>query len=138
MRAAVTGDATNASELYDTLDESGRTSYNMFVVAMFAGAMTARFEADQSLEAVQRFATEMKRDFPDAQPPVKPLTVELVIRGMLGEEHLFDEVGGGEQIRIQLLATRKIINDSAQMTADIEEYLSDAARLASQWESELR
>ncbi|MGH8791382.1 MAG: hypothetical protein ACRDXX_01880 [Stackebrandtia sp.] len=133
MKAAALGDSETANQLYGQLTVEGRESYNIFVIAMFAGAMGVRFKDDQSLEAIRRFAAEMQYDYRDAEPPVKQLTVELVIRAMMGEEHLFEEISGEEQLRIQLLSIRKVVDQSEQMKARLDDHLTDAEALAAQW-----
>ena len=136
MKAAALGDSDRANELHDQFTAEDQGAYNVYVIAVFAGAMGVRFATDQSLEAVRRFAAEMEYDYRSATPPVKQLTVELLIRAMMGEEHLFDEISAEDQLRLQLLAIRKVVDQSEKMRTHIDEYLSDAAKLATQWESE--
>lgn len=136
LKAAALGDSERANQLYDQLDAGGREAYNVFVVAMFAGAMSVRFKDDQGPEAIQRFAAEMRYDYRDVQPPISALTVEGVIRGMMGEEHLFDEISGEEQLRVQLFAIRKVVDQSDHMKERLEDYLADAETLATEWGGE--
>ena len=136
MRAASLGDSDEASRLYDQIPKAELDNYYMFVVAFFASALGVRFKDDQSLSAIKQFADEMRYDYREAQPPVKQLVVEGLIRGMLGEEQMFEEITPEEQYRTQLLAIRKIVGQSPEMQARIEDYLTDAETLASQWQSE--
>ncbi|GAB3655547.1 hypothetical protein [Glycomyces tarimensis] len=136
MRAAALGKAEEASVLYDRIPKSELNNYHMFVVAFFAAALGVRFRDGQSLSEIKRFADEMRYDYRDVQPPVKQLVIEGLIRGMLGEEQMFDEISPEEQYRTQLLAIRKIVGQSPEMQARIEDYLTDAETLAAQWQSE--
>ncbi|MCH7229651.1 hypothetical protein L0U85_02060 [Glycomyces sp. L485] len=135
IRAASLGNADEASRLYDQIPKSDLNEYHMFVVAFFAAALGVRFQEDQSLSEIKRFADEMRYDYRDAQPPVKQLVVEGLIRGMLGEEQMFDEISPQEQYRTQLLAIRKIVGQSPEMQARMDDYLTDAETLATQWQS---
>ncbi|WP_156926227.1 hypothetical protein [Glycomyces arizonensis] len=136
MRAAALGNAEEASRLYDQIPKSDLSDYHMFVVAFFAGALGVRFSEDQSIEAIKRFADEMRYDYRDVDPPVKQLVVEGLIRGMMGEEQLFDEITPEEQYRTQLLAIRKIVGQSPEMREKLDDYLADAGTLVAQWQSE--
>jgi hypothetical protein len=136
IRAASIGNSDEASSLYDQIPKSEIENYQIFVVAFFATALGVRFKDDQSLSAIKQFAEEMRYDYRDTQPPVKQLVVEGLIRGMLGEEQMFDEITPEEQYRTQLLAIRKIVGQSPEMQARLDDYLADAETLAAQWQSE--
>lgn len=130
IRAAVLGDSAEANRLHDQIPREDMNAYNAFIVAVFAGALEVRFKDDQSLDAIRRFADEMRYDYRSAEPPVQQLVVEGLIRGMLGEEHLFDGITAEEQMRTQLMAIRKIVGQSPEMRERIDDYLADAEALA--------
>lgn len=135
MRAAALGDAERANQLDNRIEDADRSSYDIFVTAMFCGAVAHRFENDQSREAISRFVDEMRYDYRNAQPPVKPMAMEGTIRAVFGEEHLLDEIDGAEQLRHQFLAIRKIVHQSESMKSNLDGYLSDAEKLAREWMS---
>lgn len=130
MRAAVLGDSTEADRLHDQIPQEDFGAYNAFIVALFAGALEVRFKNDQSLDAIRRFADEMRYDYRKVEPPVQQLVIEGLIRGMLGEEHLFDGISAEEQMQTQLMAIRKIVGQSPEMRDRIDDYLADAETLA--------
>lgn len=136
MKAAALGDSERANELHDQLTKDELSAYNVFVIAMFAGALEVRFKDDQGLDAIRRFANEMQYDYRSAEPPVQQLVVEGLIRGMLGEEHLFDDITAEEQMRTQLMAIRKVVGQSDKMSSRLDDYLADAETLTLQWASE--
>jgi hypothetical protein len=136
MRASALGNADKATELYQQIPKSEVEQYNMFIVAFFAGALGVRFKDDHSLPAIKRFAEEMRYDYREANPPVKQLVIEGLIRGMLGEEQMFDEISAEDQYRTQLLAIRKIVGQSPEMQANLDSYLKDAETLVAEWQSE--
>lgn len=130
LRAAVLGDSKEANRLHDQIPRDDLNAYNVFIVAVFAGALEVRFKDDQSMDAIRRFADEMRYDYRNVEPPVQQLVVEGLIRGMLGEEHLFDGIAAEEQMRTQLMAIRKIVGQSPEMRERIDDYLADAETLA--------
>jgi hypothetical protein len=136
MRATALGNSEEAARLYSQIPKSEIDRYNAFVIAFFAGALGVRFKDDHSAAAITRFAEEMRYDYREADPPVKQLVIEGLIRGMLGEEQMFEEISAADQYRTQLLAIRKIVGQSPEMQARLDDYLADAEVLARQWESE--
>jgi len=136
MRAAALGNSDRASELDDQIVEQDRGAYDIFVTAMFCGAVAHRFEADQGNAAISRFVDEMRYNYRNAQPPIRPLALEGTVRAVFGEEHLLDEIDGAEQLRHQFLAIRKIVHDSEHMKERMDDYLADAELLAKQWMSD--
>lgn len=136
LRAAATGDPALAGELDDQIADADRNAYNVFITAMFCGAIEHRLADDESQAAITKFVDEMRYDYRNLQPPLKPLVVEGLIRGMLGEDHLIDEIDPLDQLRHQLLAIRKIVDQSAEMQARLDDYLADAETLAVEWQRE--
>ncbi|WP_155829780.1 hypothetical protein [Glycomyces tenuis] len=136
MRAAVSGDAKRAGELDDQITDADRNAYNIYVTALFCGALEHRFATDQSQAAIKRFVDEMRYDYRNAQPPIQALVVEGLIRAVFGEDHLLDEISGEDQLRYQLLALRKIVDQSPEMKSRLDDYLSDAETLAAELQSE--
>lgn len=136
LRAAALGNAEEAHRLYDQIAEADREHYNMFIVAFFAVCLEVRFKEDQSLAAVKKFAEEMRYDYRNAEPPVKQMVVEGLIRGMMGEQQMLAEITPSDQYRTQMLAIRKIVGQSPEMQTDIGPFLADAEGLAAQWIAE--
>ncbi|MEU6860354.1 hypothetical protein AB0B28_15970 [Glycomyces sp. NPDC046736] len=133
MRAAALGKSDEANRLYDQIPEPEISHYNMFIVAFFAVCLEVRFKDDQSFTAIKQFATEMQYDYRNAEPPVKQLVIEGIIRAMMGEEDLIQEISPADQHRTQLLAIRKIVAQSPEMQIDLAPFLADAEGLAAQW-----
>lgn len=136
LRAAALGKADEAHQLYDQIPEAERENYNVFIVAFFAICLEVRFKNDQSLAAIKTFADEMRYDYRNAEPPVKQLVVEGLIRGMMGEEQVLQEITPADQYRTQMLAIRKIVGQSPEMQTDLSSYLAEAEGLAAQWIAE--
>jgi hypothetical protein len=136
LRAAALGNAEEANRLYDQISDADQEQYNIFIVAFFAVCLEVRFKEDQSLEAIRRFADEMQYDYRNAEPPVKQLVIEGLIRGMMGEEDVLAEISPADQYRVQLLAIRKIVGQSPEMQSDLSPFLTEAETLAAGWIAE--
>lgn len=136
VKAAALGDLEKAERLDDEIPDVQREQFTTYLTAMFCGAIEHRFKDDQSREAVVRFVEEMRYDYRDAEPAIRPFVIEGVIRGVLGEEHLLEEISPQDQLLYQIPVIRKIVAQSPQMQERIDEYLTDAETLAAEWASE--
>lgn len=136
MKAAALGDSAAALRLDSQIPDVERESYNIYVTAMFCCAVEHRFSQDRSHAAITQFVNEMRYDFREANPPIKPLMIEGLVRAVFGEEHFLDEISAVEQLRAQLLAIRKIVDQSEQMQERLDDYLKDAETLTIQWAAE--
>jgi hypothetical protein len=136
IRAIALGDGTKMKELNNQLSDTDRDDYVVRVAAMFAGVTAKVFEHDQSPEAIREFVDKMGFAYRNAQPPFKPLAMEALFRALLGEEHLLDEVSASDQLDLEILAIRMIVDQSPEVSARLDDYLSDAETLAAQWQSE--
>ncbi|MGH8792947.1 MAG: hypothetical protein ACRDXX_09905 [Stackebrandtia sp.] len=141
LKAAALGDAgtveqLNEERLSKDRSEDERRQFRTLVSALFCIVLERRFRDDASHAAVKRFIDEMRYDYRNAEPPIKPLVTEGLIRGVMGEEHLLDEIAPEEQLEAQFPVIRKITMQSEDMTNRIDAYLTDAEALAAQRVSE--
>lgn len=136
VRASALGQGETAKSLTLKIDDSDSQAYFIFVSAFFAGIAEHWFREDQSQEAIARFVNEMRNDFAHADPPVKPLVVEGVLRALFGEDHLLDDITGMEQLTASLDAIRKMVDQSDHIQEHLNDYLNDAQILAAAWATE--
>lgn len=136
VKALALGEGAKAKELNHQIPDSEREDYVIFVAAMFAGVIGHVFEQDQSREAVRQFVTRMTYAYRKADPPFKPLAMEALIRVLLGEEHLLDEVTPEDQLDLEILAIRMIVDQTPEVRDRLDDYLTDAETLAAHWQSE--
>jgi hypothetical protein len=136
IRAIAVGDGARMKELNQELPDADREDYVIRVAAMFAGVVGHLFEHDQSPEAVRDLVNKMAYAYRNANPPFKPLAMEALIRGLLGEEHLLDEVSEADQLDLEMLAIRMIVDQTPEIHTQIDAYLTDAEALATHWQSE--
>lgn len=133
VRAAALGKMEEAEALNERVSDAERASFSIFQTAAFSGVLEKRFATDSSREAVQRFVDEMRYDYRDAQPPIRPLVLEGVIRGILGEEHLLDEISIEDQLLYQIPTIRKIVDQSDELKSRLDDFLNDTEALAREW-----
>lgn len=136
VKAMAAGKGSEALELDGQIPDEDRQAYFIFVSAVFAGAVEHRFEDDDSHAAVVSFVNEMRRDFSQSDAPIKPLIVEGLIRAILGEDHLIDDIDSGDQFMAQYAVIRKVVDQSDHMKTRFDDYLTDAETLARAWTQE--
>lgn len=129
VRAGALGEAERATELIDQIPEDHHLSFSTYVTAVFCGVVEYRFMDDQSIEAITSFVDEMRDDFSQLDPPLKPMTVEALIRIFFGEDQMVDEVDGAEQLHYQLLVIRKVVHESPELQKNIDQLLTEAQLL---------
>lgn len=131
-KAFALGDADEAKRLDSQIVDADRGAYNIYVMAVFFGAVGHRFSEDKSPEAMRTFASELRQEYPNSPEPVKLLVVEALIRAVFGEDHLLDEISPHDQLMYQFPIIRKIVGQSEDMRSHLDDYLSDAETLAAQ------
>ena len=133
LRAAALGDFDTAATLDERIPDADRDAFTLHVTALFAAAVAHQFNTDRSHPAILAFVNAMRDEYRDAEPPLKPLALEGLIRAVLGEEHLMDEISPAVQLRYSLLVIHAVATDSESMRAELDGYLDAAARVAADW-----
>lgn len=136
LRALLLGDNDRADQLKARMGDSQYEGASELISAAFCVAVEQRFKDDSSPEAVRVFMDEARQNFANASPPLKPLVAEALIRGVLGEEHLLDEVDPDDYVGTQMPIARKIIAESPILQTRIDDLLSDAEKIADHWSSQ--
>jgi hypothetical protein len=134
MRGVAFGNDTETVRgIHDALDEDGHGRLLEYSLAVMTICVEHRFSDDLSYDSIREFVNEMRDDFRDADPPLKALAVEVVLRGMAGEEHLFDEIPVIDQVNVRYALVRKIVAESPELQADFENVLDQADRMLERW-----
>lgn len=136
LRALALGDADTADRLHAELDDAA--DHSDLVAAAFCIVVEQRFKEDSSPEAISRFMAETRSSFANAQPPLKILAAEAMVRAALRPEEadLLDEVDPSDHVRTQLPLIRKIVAESPDLQACIDDVLDDAEKIAAHWASQ--
>ncbi|SDK56324.1 hypothetical protein SAMN05216298_0560 [Glycomyces sambucus] len=133
IRAVAFGDGATARRIHDDLDEAAHERLFAFAIAVMSVCIEHRFAEDATHEAFRAFANEMREDFRDADPPPKPLAVEVVLRGFAGEDHLLDEIPVEDQTVLRYPLIRKIVADDPELQAGFDGVLDQAEALLEAW-----
>jgi hypothetical protein len=104
-------------------------------MALFAGALEVRLGESPERSDIDALVAEMRYDYRNASPPMNFLAVEALIRAIYGEEDLADNISAEDQYRVQISVIVKIVAQSEQMRARLDDYLADAETLATQWQA---
>jgi len=136
VRAIALGDAERAKQLDAQIPDADRSSYFVFLSAVMAGAVDHHFQDDHSRDAIAKFVNELRYEYRKANPPIKPLAIETVLRAFFGEDHLLDEVTSEDQMLAAYPVIRSIAYRSEHMRDNLDKYLDDAEMLARQWVGE--
>ena len=134
MSALALGDVVTAKRLSVTFTADDHEGLYIFGTAVMALCLEDRFKDDAGPEAIRQFVDEMRYDFRNSEPSIKPLMIEAYIRAFAGEEHLLAEVPESERMDAQIPIIRKIVAQSPHLRNEIDRLMNDAGDLASQWQ----
>ena len=128
-----TAEANALQEQHAKGDQGGEVD---LISAVFCIVIEHRFREDSSRRALDDFMKEVRRDYDDSG--LKFLTAEALVRVILNDddEYLLDEISGDDQIQTQLALIRKCVNDSAELTARIDDVMTDAKNMVAAWDAE--
>ncbi|HIW62149.1 MAG TPA: hypothetical protein H9881_06810 [Candidatus Stackebrandtia excrementipullorum] len=135
VKAIAIGDTDRAKELNESIPQQERADYHTFVTAFFSIMLELRFKEDSSREAIASFVDEMRYDYRKADPPIKPMVIEGVIRASCGEEHLLDDISGADTLAAEYQVIGKIAVQSPEVIQNPDHYLDEAEGLFAEWES---
>jgi hypothetical protein len=133
MRAVALGNADEAIALEEQIPDADREAYHLHVTAMFAALVQHWFQEDSSHPAIVKFVNGLRQEYAEANPPIRSLMIEGLIRVVFGEEHFLAEIPLAEQLRSQFLVIRTIIEESPDLVEQLDEVLDAAAELAGIW-----
>lgn len=136
LKLMLLGHNETAGEAHNGIDDAVDPDYVSAVFVICAGK---RFEEDASPAAVRRFIDEARKDYEGANPPFKPLAGEALLRVAVDPENeaqLIDEVDPDDRFMVQLLMTRKIVAESAELTDRVDDVLDDAEKVVAMWNAD--
>lgn len=134
-RALALGQGSDADRLNARMSTDDRRAEFVYVTALFMETVTRYFGEDLGAEDLQKFLAEMRHAYRKADPPLKFLQVEGVIRAMYSEESLLEEMSSEDQA-IAMWAVMRMIFHEERMAGELESLLLTAESTANQWISE--
>lgn len=132
ITAFIDGDGQRAKDLTQQVVEAESRQYSIFVSGVFLGFVEDYFEEDSSPEAIKAFMDELLYAFRNTDPQVKPLVVEGLIRGALGETHLLKDISAKDRYLGQLPVLRMIAHKSESIRSNLSQYFEEADDLLSE------
>ncbi len=78
----------------------------------------------------------MRYDFRKVREQVNLLHVEAIIRGLYGEDHLLEDIASEDQYQAAMPVIYKVIGQSEEFRAQLDQYLADAERMVRIWQSD--
>lgn len=136
VKAIAVGDTNRAHGLNESIQNGDRDQYHLFVTAFFSIMLEHRFADDSSRDAIAKFVEEMRYDYRNADPAIKPWAIEGVIRASCGEEHLLDEISAEDTLSAEYQVIGKIAVQSPTVIPQIDGFLDEAEKLANEWASQ--
>lgn len=124
--AVALDDGDKVTQLDANLGEGNRARFSAFLTAFFYAVVEYQFRADRTRGAVVRFVDHMRDTRAESGPQLKPLIVEGVIRAVLGEEHLLDEIPPNEQVMYEVPILQHIFVQSPPARDRMGEFLDSA------------
>ena len=133
LRAGLIGDFDTAERLGSELGDVPWMDSGLFVNALFVLTVQRKFNDGTDRDVIRAFVRETLEDYKDAEPPFKPLLTEGLIRSVLGEDELYQELPKQEAIPVQTAIINKILTDADTSASEIDGLLDKAERLTDQW-----
>ena len=104
--------------------------------AVLVFVLEQRFQGDHSRAAIDSFIDECRRAYDGT--PFAPLAAEALVRSLLRDEdeELMDEISPDSYVPTQIALIRKCVRDSAELTARIDDVMTDAKNMVAAWDAE--
>ncbi|MGH8793634.1 MAG: hypothetical protein ACRDXX_13455 [Stackebrandtia sp.] len=136
LESSLKGDFEEAERLNAEADDIPFSDSAVLVGAAFYLAVRKNFVSDASHDAVKAFVKEAAAEYADAQPQLRPLVIEGLVRAVLGEADLMQGIDAQEAVQTQMPLTYKIVADLRLSGDALSQLLDEAEELATEWASE--
>lgn len=130
LRAMFTHDHDKFNAILAAHGDGDWNDTGKLILAVFGMLVDKRFAQDDSHEAVKAFVREAEDEFAGAEPGIKALSVELLVRSALGEDELFSEVPPDEALGLMPALSTKMVDDLEYGNDQIDQLLNDAEDVA--------
>jgi hypothetical protein len=128
LRALFKRDPDTAQRIADSMGDGTWQGSGRMNLAVFGLAAEKRFKDDKSHEAVLKFVSDASTAWASAPNPPNALHLELLIRAVLGEPALFDEVPADVRNTIFPTAAYLMVEDLDLSDTEIDQLLDAAER----------
>lgn len=132
LRALFKDDTQAAQRIAAEHGDSSWEGTGSLLMAVFGTAIDRRFTTDGSHAAIMSFVREAEDAFRSAGQAFNPLYAELLVRAVLGEDELIQQVPRDDATALMMPLADKAVSDLKLSDAEVDKLLDDAEALISQ------
>lgn len=133
LRAQLSRQYDEHQRLFGQLDSAAHPGYRRLVSAAFCVAAERRFPAGSTASDVIQFVGDA-RSRTDRMTEIDPSIAERVIRAVISDEDI-DDIDARTSWETQMVLLAAMTFDARYDAAGLDEFLSEARKLADQWMS---
>lgn len=131
IRAIAKSDWDHAGRVLERLDQTGWGQGAQIISAAFALAVDKRFRG-KGLQDIARFVAETRACYKDGSE-LPALAMEGMIRAVLGEAHLVDDIAPDVAFSAQIAVLGTLLHDENMTEAQLDQFLKKAEETAAEY-----
>lgn len=112
------------------IDRLGGQRTQQLLVCALSVAVQRRFPEGTPSQAISDFATNIRSRYPQAAEQVKPAVVEALVRTVLGEPGLLDDISNDDLVPLEFLVVHDIMSAENLDGTGMDEYVNETVALA--------
>ncbi|ROT32523.1 hypothetical protein EF879_13495 [Micromonospora sp. HM5-17] len=131
IRAIAKSDWDYADRVLERLDQSGWGEGSQVISAAFALAVDKRFRG-KSLQDIARFVADTRARYQDGTE-LPALAMEGMIRAVLGETHLVDDIAPDTAFSAQIAILGTLLHDEDMTDSQLDQFIQQAEKTAAEY-----
>ncbi|MEE6260814.1 hypothetical protein [Plantactinospora sonchi] len=131
IRAIAESDWDQADRLLERLDQIGWGTGSQVISAAFALAVDRRFRG-KDLQDIARFVADTRARYQDGSE-LPALAMEGIIRAVLGEAHLVDDIAPDVAFSAQIAILGTLLHDENMTEPQLDQFIERAERTAAEY-----
>ncbi|GAB3812633.1 hypothetical protein [Micromonospora zhanjiangensis] len=132
IRATARRDWGSVDQLLAELDRTGWAGGSQMISAAFAIAVSRRFHPGQDVRDIARFVADTRARYRDGTK-LSALDMEAMIRAVLGEADLVDDIAPESAFSAQLVILGTLLHDEDFSEPQLEEFIRDVEETAAEY-----
>ena len=136
VEAMASRETAKAQQMIEALPDSEKKQYVDYVAAVFAALLDDHFKDGVNRDAIAALVSQIRKDYRNAEQPIKGWTLEGVIRASCGESWIFDELSDNDIVTNQLLVITSLSTEGTVTRPDLYKFLDEGEEIMAEWESE--
>jgi hypothetical protein len=131
IRAIAKRDWDHADRLLERLDQVGWDGGSQIISAAFALAVDRRFRG-KNLQDIAQFVANTRSRYQDGSE-LPALAMEGMIRAVLGEAHLVDDIAPDVAFSAQIAILGTLLHDEDLSDSQLEQFIQQVERTAAEY-----